>query len=407
MPIFEYQGRYADGRLTNGRRMAQSAESLNTQLQKDGLTPIHIVPVSESKNYFKKMIAALQNRPVTVDELSIFARQMHILLKTGVTVTHALKQLAENSRSKQLSHALYSIIESLESGQDLAQTMQGYPEIFTPVMISMVRVGQSTGHLDEAFLRLNQYLELEANTLKRVKTVLRYPAIVLSAIVFAIIMINVFVVPTFATVFSQAHVELPAMTRVLIATSNFMREYWLLLFILLCLGAVWIIYYLKSTQGRLAWDRFQLRIPVIGNILKRIILLRFAQSFAVTVNSGISVLEGIKLVAEDTQNQFAKQEIYSLSESIQRGKNLTQAALDTTLFTSLELQMLSVSEETGELGAMMEQIAAFYRREVDYDLKRLNDLIEPALIVILSLLILMLAFAVYLPIWDMVKLVHY
>ena len=243
--------------------------------------------------------------------------------------------------------------------------------------------------------------------MKRLKGATRYPMFVLTAIVVAIILVNIFVIPTFANVFQRANVPLPAMTVFLINMSAFMRLYWLPLLLLICLAISTFYYYIKKTpQGQLSWGHYKMHMPVLGQIVKRIVLLRFAQTFSVVVNAGISMVEGLTLVADAIGNPYARREVLLMQDAIQRGKTLTQAATGSDLFTSLELQMLAVSEETGELGTMLEQIAIFYQREVDYDLKRLNDIIEPLLTVALAVMVLMLAFAVYLPIWNMVKLVH-
>ncbi len=407
MPTFQYQGRDNDGRPIQGRRLAQSADNLNTQLLKEGVTPITIRLTKGKSDVLESIKEWYQSRGNNLEELGMFARQMHTLTKAGVPITSALRQLSENARTLRMSTALNGIVEGLESGKDLASAMQEYANIFTPIMISMIRVGQNSGHLDEAFLRLNQYLELEGAAIKRAKTALRYPVIVIFAIITAVVLVNVFVIPTFSRVFQQANVELPMATVILISISNFFTHYWGFILIFVTVITGWAYFSLHTPEGRYKWDRTLLRLPIIGGILRRIVLLRFAQSFSVVVSSGIPIIEGISLVAATLGNTYAAKEVLSLQDSIQHGKSLTQAIGATHLFTPLEMQTMAVSEETGELANMLDQVATYYRREVDYDLKRLNDVIEPVLIIALSFVILMLAFAVYLPIWNMVKLVHH
>jgi MSHA biogenesis protein MshG len=305
-----------------------------------------------------------------------------------------------------MTTALHGIAEALEAGQDLASAMQRFPKVFTPVMISMIRVGQSSGRLDEAFLHLNQYIELEASAIKRLATATRYPLFIFISMLVAIFVVNSFVIPTFAKVYATAHIPLPGLTVALISISDFTREYWVYLFILLVGCLVWGFYYFKTPEGRLWWDTFRLKLPIVGFLMKRVILLRFTQVFAIVTKAGVPLLEGLTLVAQAINNSHAEQEILSMREAILRGKTLTQSALSVDFFTPLEIQMLTVSEETGELAEMLQQMSSFYEREVDYDLKRLNDIIEPLLIVCLSVVILMLALAVYLPIWDLIKLAH-
>ena len=406
MPTFEYHGRDNEGRSVKGRRLSQSADNLSMQLLKEGVTPISIQLTGEKPSALDALKEWYERRNINMEELGMFARQMHTLTKTGVPITTALRQLSENSRTLYMATALNGIVQGLESGKDLASAMQEYPAVFTPLMISMIRVGQNSGRLDEAFLRLNQYLDLEATALKRTKTALRYPMFILVSVFAAIILVNIFVIPTFANIFKQSNIDLPVVTKILISVSSFFINDWLILIIGIALCVGWIYYYLHTPKGRYNWDKYSLRIPVIGMILRRIILLRFAQSFSVIINSGIPMLEGIGLVAATLGNTYAIKEVLSLQDSIQHGKSITQAIATTHLFTTLEMQTMAVSEETGELANMLDQIAIYYQREVDYDLKRLNDIIEPVLIIGLSLVILILAFAVYLPIWNMVKLVH-
>lgn len=406
MPTYDFQGRDATGKLITGKRLANNIKTLTSELFKEGITPVQINIVKSKEDYLDAINLFFRGKSVSVDELSLFARQMHALLKTGVPVTFAFRQLAENTRSPQMANALYGITEKIEAGQDLVTAMQEYPHVFSPIMSSMVRVGMESGRLDVAFLKLNQYLELEASGLKRLKTALRYPAIVLLAVFCAIIFINILVIPTFAKIFEQANLQLPTVTKYMIAFSNFITQQWLLALFLLG-GAIGIIIYaIRTPKGKYNWAKFQLKIPQVGEILRRVILLRFAQAFAITIEAGIPILEAMNLVGRTINNAYAEQEILNMSESIRHGKNLTQSAANSRLFTALELQMLSVSEETGQLTQMLEEMADFYRREVDYDIKKLKDIIEPLLIIILAIVILILAFSVYLPIWDMVKMAH-
>lgn len=406
MPTFEFQGRDASGKPVSGLRLASTVNNISAQLVKEGIIPVQIKLIQEENITWKAVLDFFHGGRIPTDEMGIFARQMYTLCKAGVPISLAIKRLAETARSARMTAALNGIAESLESGLDLAASMQRYPRIFTPVMISMIRVGQSSGRLDEAFLHLNQYIELEGSAVKRLATATRYPLLILIAMVVAVFVVNTFVIPTFAKVYENAHIPLPLLTVVLINISNFTTQYWVYFTLGLSLSFAWGFHYLRTAEGKLKSDRLKLQLPIIGSIFKRIILLRFTQVFAIVTKAGVPLLEGITLVAQAVNNSHAQQEVLGMKEAILRGKSLTQAALAVDFFTPLEIQMLTVSEETGELGEMLEQMSSFYEREVDYDLKRLNDFIEPFLIVCLSGVILMLAFAVYLPIWDLIKLAH-
>lgn len=406
MPLFNYRGRDAGGNLKSGQRLAKSADMLSQSLFQEGIIPVSISPVSTAVSLWQTLQDKISNK-IPLDELAIFARQMYLLAKTGVSLTHAMRRLAENTEHKSLAKALFGMVEKLEGGQDLASSMEEYPTIFSPLMISMVRVGQSSGRLDDAFLRISQFIELEASVLKDMKTAMRYPMFVIIALISAVVIVNIFVIPAFAKVFEQAHMDLPLPTLILVGMSNFFVHHWLFMIISVVIITLSVRYYIHTPKGQFLWSKYQLRMPIFGSLIKRLIILRFIQSFAITVNSGVPLIEGIGLLAQSIDNEYIRKQIASMRESIEHGHNLTQAAATTDLFTPLELQILTVSEETGELGVMLEQIATFNKREIEYDIKRLSDLIEPLLIMALAGMVLLLALAVYLPIWNMVRLAHH
>ena len=406
MPIFQFYGRDITGKALSGERLAQSIDHVSTQLLKEGITPIRIHLIKKRADAWETIKDFLGGGRVTAEELSLFSRQMYTLCKTGVPITIAFRQLADSTSSSRMARALHEIVEDLESGQDLVSAMQIQKHVFSPLMISMIRVGQATGQFEQAFLHLNKYIDLETTALKQTKTAFRYPTLVFGTLVAAIIVINIFIIPTFANVYSQANISLPIITIGLIAFSRFITQHSIILIMGISALVAGITYYLHTPTGKIAWHKSQLKLPIIGPILKRIILLRFSQTFSITIESGISLIEGLTLVAQAMNNKYAFQEIMLMQDAIQRGNTITQAAQHSELFSSLELQMFFVSEETGDLGPMLEQLATFYQHEVSYDIKKLNDFIEPLLILVLSIVILILAFAVYLPIWNMVRIAH-
>jgi MSHA biogenesis protein MshG len=404
MPIFLYEGRDSHKRIKKGKRIVESAEMLGAQLMKEGITPISIKSLDEAKDFWGTLKIKLFKQPIKLDDLSMFARQMYTLCKTGVPISNAIKHLADGTSNKSMADALYGIVEHLEAGEDMATSMEYYPNVFPPLVTSMIKVGQSSGKLAESFLRINQYIEVESSTLKDVKSALRYPLMVVIALVGAIILINIFVIPAFSTMFKSSKLALPLPTQILVATSDVFINHWgkLLLVTFAIIGS--IVYYLKTPIGKYKWHSLLLRMPVVGKMIRGTVLLRFSQTFSMTLESGIPLIEGIELVSQSMSNEYAKQKVLSMRDAIEHGNSLTEAATRTGLFNSLEIQMLAVSEETGELSGMLDQIAAHYKNEVDYDLKRLSSIIEPALILVLSGVVLILALAIYLPVWNMAEM---
>ncbi len=406
MPIFEYEGRDSTGKLVKGEHTATSEANLSATLIKDNIIPIRIVLKQDKKSFFSQWSSIIRRKEVSNSDLSLFTRQMYTLLKSGVPIMSAVNHLSENARNLRFAEVLRNVAEDLQAGKSLGIAMQQYPNVFGQLIVGMVRVGENTGRLNDVFLNLTGYLELEDTTLKRARSAIRYPVFVIAAIFIGMIVINIFVIPVFAKVYMRAHIPLPKMTVLLIAFSTFVTTYWPVIVIALFLGFWGLRYYLNTPEGQLAWHKNQLKLPVIGVLLKRITLLRFAQTFAIVANSGIPIVQGLTLVAQSVNNLYARQEIMNMQEAIQHGNSILQAAYQCKLFTPIELQMLGVAEETGELGAMLNEIAYYYQREVDFDLKRLTDLIEPILLIAISIMVLLMALAVYLPIWNMVKLAH-
>ncbi|HKJ76698.1 MAG TPA: type II secretion system F family protein, partial [Gammaproteobacteria bacterium] len=339
-----------------------------------------------------------------LDDLTLFCRQMYTLTRAGVPLIRAVTGLSETSRNTVLADTLKEVRAELESGRELSGAMGRFPDVFTPIMVSMVHVGENTGQLDEAFQRLAEHLEMEKDTRDRIKAAVRYPAFVIFAMAVAITVINIWVIPAFANVFEGMGEELPWQTRLLIGTSEFTVEYWPVLvggFAALVFG---LRYYVRTDEGRYQWDRLKLRLPLVGNLIQRATLGRFSRSFAMTLRSGVPLIQALTVTAGAVGNTFVGERVLGMRNGIERGDSLTRTAAASNLFTPLVLQMMAVGEETGAVDDMLDEVGGFYEREVDYDLKNLSSAIEPILIVGVGILVLILALGVFLPMWDMTKM---
>jgi len=251
------------------------------------------------------------------------------------------------------------------------------------------------------FLRLFNHLEFEKFMREQVKSAIRYPTFVVATMAIAIVIINIFVIPAFAKVYASFQAELPLMTKILIGFSNFMVEYWPYLLV----GAVAVFFgaraWIATAAGRMAWDRFKLRIPIAGPIIQKATLARFARSFSLAFSSGVPVTSGLGMVANTVDNVYISDRIVRMREGVERGESVLRTARDTGVFTPVVLQMIAVGEESGALDDLTGEIADLYQREVEYELKHLSSQIEPILIVMLGILVLILALGVFLPIWDL------
>jgi MSHA biogenesis protein MshG len=321
-----------------------------------------------------------------------------------VPIIRGLVGLADTTRNQVLKNTIEKMRQELEAGRDLSSSMNQHQKIFTPLMISMIRVGESTGQLDEAFLQLSLYLERDRDTRNQIKAALRYPSFVLVAISIAIVIVNIFVIPAFAGVFAGMKMELPWQTQALIGTSDFFVAYWKYMLGVLVALIFWLRYYIKTEEGRYRWDKLKLRIPLVGSIILRATLSRFARTFAMTARSGVPLIQALSVVARAVDNNYVADKVLSIRTGIERGDSLTRTAVATNMFTPLVIQMLSVGEETGAVDDMLDEVATFYEREVDYDVKNISSAIEPILIVSIGVLVLILALGIFLPMWEMTSM---
>lgn len=400
MPVFNYRGRGSDRQLIEGTTENASMDAAIIALAEKGITLVDIYP-AEKKNLLTALLTMrIDRQKVKLQELIIFCRQMQTLTKAGISIIIAVRRLSEISRNPLFADTLKGIEKGLLAGQSLAVCLRHYPNVFSSLFMELVQVGEESGHLDDSFEQVGSYLQLEANTIRRVKSAIRYPMMVIFTILAAIVIVNVFVVPNFARLYSSFQTQLPLMTKLLIGFSNFMRAEWVYLLVGMVITVAMVRSYLETAKGKLKWHRYQLKLPVVGGILERIMLSRFARTLAIVFRAGISLDKGIKLLAGAVGNLYAKDQILIMQTKIENGEKLSQAAAETNMFSALVLQMIAVGEETGAIDVMLDQVADFYEREVDYDLDSLSAKLEPILLLIVAGMVLFLALAVFLPLWD-------
>jgi MSHA biogenesis protein MshG len=326
---------------------------------------------------------------------------MYALTKAGIPLIRTLRGLADTTRSPALCEVLNSVTDRLEGGSTMATSMQAHPKVFSELFIAMIHVGENTGQLDDAFKRLSNILELERDTKRRLKQAMRYPTFVMIALLAALMVVNFLVIPKFASVFSKLGADLPLLTQVLVGTSNFLLNYWYILLAGTAVITVLVRQWKQTTQGQLTWDRYKLKIPIIGPLLELITMSRFARNFASMLSAGMPVTIALTVVSDATDNAWISSHLKEMRAGIERGESLLRTARQSDMFTPLILQMIAVGEETGAVDDMLIDVANFYDEDVDYSLKRLAESIEPILIVAMGVLVLILALGVFLPIWDL------
>ncbi|WP_372522076.1 type II secretion system F family protein [Sulfuricaulis sp.] len=404
MPLFQYKGRNQRGEAVRGHLDAASPDAVAAQLLNSGVIPIDIIIAKARADVFGALRARLAaGTKISLTDLALFSRQMYTLLKAGVPIMQALRGLRESTQNPALAKVIGNLNESLDTGLDLNSAMRRHPQVFSSLYVNLVQVGETTGSLQEVFLQLTVYLEREKDTRDQIKSATRYPTFVVAAIFIAIFIINLFVIPTFAKVYAGFKIELPLATKILIATSNFTVAYWPVILATVFIVVFYARYYVRTTEGRYRWDKFKLGIPVVGPVIYKATLGRFTRALAVMMKSGVPLVQGMTVVSRAVDNEFISDRIVQMRDGIERGETIARTAAATGMFPPLVIQMISVGEDTGSVDELMFNVADFYDREVDYDIRNLSTAIQPILIVFLAIMVFILALGVFLPMWDLVQ----
>jgi MSHA biogenesis protein MshG len=410
MPNFSYSGRDAGGKMTQGVLEGLNPGAIADTLTSRGIIPLSIKPAPGGAKAAGSGggLSALSKMEIFKQQVEhidvlMFSKQIYTLLKAGVPIMRALAGLQESSINPSMKQVIQEVRESLDSGRELSVGLARHPKVFTDFYLSMVRVGEMTGRLEEVFIRLFEHLEFEAFMKQQVKSALRYPSFVIAAMVVALFVVNIFVIPAFAKVFEGLNTQLPLMTRVLLGFSNFMVNWWHVQ-----IGAMVAAFFafrswVGTTAGKLKWDEVKLNFPIAGKILRKATLARFARSFALATRSGVPIIQALTNVALTVDNDHIARKVENMREGVERGESILAVATKAAVFTPVVLQMIAVGEESGAVDDMMEEIAKMYQNEVEYELKTLAQQIEPIMILMLGIMVLVLALGIFLPIWDLGK----
>ncbi len=403
MAEFTYKGRSNAGQLVSGRINDTSIDAVANRLLGTGLTPIEITAVAEHSGMtVEELWRRLGGGKPTTKDLCLFCRQMHVITRTGLPLLKGLGGLAQTTHNETLKTALFEVIASLESGRGLSQSLARHPDIFPNLFVSIIEIGEATGTMDVAFLRMYDYLSMDQQIRDRVRSAVRYPIFVMIAISIALAIITIFVIPNFAPIFRALGDNIPLPTRIIMGVSDFAINHWSTLLIALAVAGTSISYYVKQENGRFLWDRLKLRLPIVGIIVRNAALSRITRSLAISLEAGLPMNETLNTVSGAIGNVFLAEKMSDLSTGIEHGESLSRSASSSGLFTPLVLQMISLGEDTGALPELLGESADYYKREVDYDLENLSAALEPILIIAVGAVVLILALGVFLPMWDMI-----
>lgn len=402
MALFKYRGRNQSRELVTGELEAVNADAVAVHLNRNQIIPIEIIPATGADG--KLEIGRLLSRrkaSIRLEDMVFFCSQMYTMLHAGVPIMDTLKGLHESTSSDALARAIGQLSEDLNAGLELSAAMRHQPETFTGLFWGLIELGEVSGNLPDSFRQLGVYIERERETRIKIHAAMRYPSIVIGAISVALLIINIFVIPVFANVFARFHAELPLITQILIAISNFIVHFWYVLAAMIVAVALGIRSYLRSAKGAYWWDHYKLKLPLVGIIFFHAALSRFAYTLAMTVRSGVPWSQSMAVVANAVGNRYLAEQVTRMRTEVESGTSITQTAAASGLFPRTVLQMLRVGEMTGDLDRLLTEVAAYYDREIEYRLKMLSSVIEPVLIVAVGVIVLLLALGVFLPMWGL------
>ncbi len=397
MGTFTYTARSFAGDLKTATLEASSRDDVIAQLRRQRLSVVKIDEQTQKKP---------RRGHVKMRDVVIFTRQFSTMINAGLPLVQALTILADQSQNKTLSDITRKVVFDVESGHTVADAMGKHPAAFSPLYVNMVAAGEAGGILDTILMRLATFMEKNDALVRKVKGAMIYPSVIMGVAGIAVTVLLIFVIPVFENLFTSAGLALPLPTRVVMAMSRFLKGYWYL--VLAGALTIWFSYkrFTATPDGRLKVDRLLLKVPVLGDVLRKSAVSRFTRTLGTLVSSGVSILDGLEITARTAGNRVVQDAIMESRASIAGGDTIAAPLKKSGVFPPMVISMISVGEQTGGLDEMLSKIADFYDDEVDAAVGNLLSLLEPMMIVFLGVVVGGMVVSMYLPIFDMINAVQ-
>ncbi|HEY9442207.1 MAG TPA: type II secretion system F family protein [Gemmatimonadales bacterium] len=400
MPMFEYTARSTTGQIQKGQLDVATKDDVSAYLRKNRLI---LVSVREAP---KQISLSMGGPRIKTRDIVIFTRQFATMINAGLPLVQSLNILATQTENKALREVTKSVVYDVEAGNTLADALSNHPKAFSDLYVNMVAAGEAGGILDTILLRLAAFLEKNDALIRKVKGAMIYPGVIITVAGGAIAILLIFVIPTFQNMFAGAGLELPLPTRIVIAMSQFLIGYWWAMLLAIGAAIFAIRSYYGTPGGRRQIDGALLRSPVLGDVLRKSAVSRFTRTLGTLVSSGVSILEGLEITAKTAGNTIIHDAVMESRNSIAGGETIAAPLEKSKVFPPMVISMIAVGEQTGGLDEMLSKIADFYDEEVDVAVSALLSLMEPAMIVILGVIVGGMVIAMYLPIFDMMNAVQ-
>lgn len=400
MKKYYYQGSNPQGTQSEGWVHADSLSDAASKLHNLGVMASQIRLAQENRTVQDLLFSMFPKWQIKAVDLILLFGQLELLSQSGVSILAALQSIQDSSENVRLKHILHDIVMHVEFGHTLSEAMRLYPSLFNTFIVSLVSIGERTGNMDFAFRQIKHYLEEDLKSKRHLRMALRYPIFVIATVLVAMIVINFIVMPSFIEFFQAFSSDLPWATRILVALSHFFLNYGDLILIMIVMSSVLGMVFLKTQAGKLYYGRQKLKIPFVGKLIEYTLISQFCSQLSHALQANVQILTALQVITFVSSNEYFRTQLRSLRRKIETGESLSKAMSTCWLFSPLLLQMVRVGEQTGKVELALDQISKFYAQEVEYGLKNISEKIEPILIFIISLMVLVLALGVFLPMWD-------
>ena len=402
MPVFEYTARNATtGQILKGTLDVPNRDEVLKHIKQQKMI---VVNVREQPKQLS--LGGFGKKGIKTRDIVIFTRQFATMINSGLPLVQSLDILAKQTENAALADVTKQVVFDVESGHTLADAFSKHPKAFTDLYVNMVAAGEAGGILDTILMRLATFLEKSDALIRKVKGAMVYPGVIMSVAGIAVAVLLIFVIPTFQKMFASVNMELPLPTRIVIAMSDFLINYWWALIAIIA-GIVYAIkQYYKTPDGRLRLDQMMLNAPVLGDMLRKSAVSRFTRTLGTLISSGVSILDGLEITAKTAGNRVIHDAVMASRNSIAGGDTIAAPLEKSKVFPPMVISMIAVGEQTGGLDEMLTKIADFYDEEVDVAVGALLSLMEPMMIVVLGVIVGGMVVAMYLPIFDMMNAVQ-
>lgn len=379
----------------------ESKEAIAGHFRKMGYTPTLIEKASPGLQ--KKASFEIFFRRVNLEELIVFTGQLMTLQRAGVPILVSLESVRAQSANSYFKHVIQDISRDIEAGKALSDCMARFPDIFSEIYVNMIKAGETAGVLDTVLERLLKLLEHEQDIRMKIRQATRYPLLVIASIAVAFPLAVMFIIPKFTALFARLGTELPLPTRILLNLNFMLTHYWFLVLAGVVASALSFRYLINTGAGRLKWDGIKLKVPVFGPLISKISMSRFGRMTSVLSASGIPIIDTLRVVKEAVGNRVIANSVDHIIEGVEEGKGLAEPMKASTLFPAIVIQMVKIGEETGKIDELLLKVSDYYDSQTDYTVKNLTVLIEPILIFVMGILVLLLAMAIFMPMWSLIS----